>query len=95
MCIFLFLFSTTGSITEAPPRRRHPRHRLIRDMSLTADFSTYNYSSDVAHLFKENRYSNRDTLNDLVHADKGKRDYMKTSIIVHVNAVIIILLLQG
>uniref|UniRef100_A0A7M5XCC0 Sodium/calcium exchanger membrane region domain-containing protein n=4 Tax=Clytia hemisphaerica TaxID=252671 RepID=A0A7M5XCC0_9CNID len=60
------------SITESPqPKRpRHPKHRLIRDMSLSADFSSYNYSSDVAHLFKENRYKDdKNIFSDLVYTN--------------------------
>ena len=44
----------TVETSDAPT---HPRHRVIRDMPESADFSSFNYSADVAHLFKENRHS--------------------------------------
>lgn len=48
-----------------PPRSPpHPHHRAIRDINEWADFSSFEYSADVAHLFKENRHSERtDPLN--------------------------------
>lgn len=71
---------TLGTITEAPKNLRHPRHRRIRDMSLSTDFSTFNYSADVAHLFRENRHSGRTMASDLIFAEDPEsllRDFVR------------------